>query len=156
GTRDLDAAQVSIESPSFVVDLDRATGFIASLRDLATGRDLVRGDAPYGFNEYIYDRYTTAAAFNHLSGPVADRDLRLLGSRTTAHSAAVVSRTASAIGQQITVRMHAEGCEAIESTVSVYDELRRVDIRNRLFKTPTPEKESVYFAFPFAVEDPDP
>ena len=34
--------------------------------------------------------------------------------------------------------------------------LKRIDISNRIFKTDVMDKESVYFAFPFAIDDTDP
>jgi hypothetical protein len=146
----------AVETGNYAVQVDPANGFVASLRDTETGRDLVDSNAPFGFNEYIYDRYTSATKFNHLSGRIEDVDLRLFGSRTTATHAAVISRTSDAVQEAMTVRMQAEGCRWIESTVTLYHDLKRVEFRNRLQKIATLEKESVYFAFPFAVNDPDP
>jgi hypothetical protein len=42
----------------------------------------------------------------------------------------------------------------IITTVTVWNDLPRVDIVNRLTKTQTYEKEAVYFAFPFAARQP--
>jgi hypothetical protein len=146
----------ALEAAHYTVRLDPANGFVSSLVDRANGRDLIDPTAPFGFNEYIYDRYTSATRFNHLSGRIEDVDLRLLGSRSMATHANIVGRTSDAVQEAVTTRMQAEGCRWIESTVTLYHDLKRIDFRNRLQKISTVEKESVYFAFPLAVDDPDP
>ena len=146
----------TLESPHYRVSIDPASGYIAAIIDLDDNRNLVDPDAPFGFNEYIYDQYTTAPGFNHLSGRVQDVDLGLFGDRSTAGYASVTSRTSDGVSDSITLRLHAAGVEYIESTISLPRALKRIDITNRLVKIGTTIKESVYFAFPFAVEDSDP
>ncbi len=146
----------TLESPHFRVRINPASGYIESITDLDSGRELVDSDAPYGFNEYLYDRYTTAAAFNHLSGRVQDVDGTLMGDRYLASHAAVISRSRDAVADQITLRLEAEGTSGIETTIALPLGIKRVDIANRVFKTDVVEKESVYFAFPFAIDDTDP
>ncbi len=68
----------------------------------------------------------------------------------------LVSRTTDPVAERITIRLVAEGTEWLETTITVPHEVKRIDIANRLLKIATSEKESVYFAFPFAVSDDDP
>ena len=46
--------------------------------DKTSGLNLVDTDAPFGFNQYVYDRYTSAPHFNHLSSRIQATDLALL------------------------------------------------------------------------------
>jgi Glycosyl hydrolases family 38 N-terminal domain/Glycosyl hydrolases family 38 C-terminal domain len=146
----------TLESRFYRVTVDPRSGFIASIMDRETGRELVDDEAPFGFNEYIYDRYTTAAHFNHLSGRVEDHELSLHGSRSTVGHASLVSRDSDPVNERLKLRLVGEGSEWIETTISLPHEVKRIDIENRIAKIATPEKESVYFAFPFAVDDADP
>ena len=147
---------LTLESPHYRLEIDRRDGFIMSITDLASGRELVDADAPFGFNEYIYDRYTSGPGVNHLSGRIQDVDLTLFGSRTTGSNASLVSRSTDAVADRATIRLVAEGADWLETTITLPHDVKRVDIDNRLMKIGTVEKESVYFAFPLAVEDADP
>lgn len=146
----------ALEGEHYRVELDPRDGYITSIVDRATGRELVDVDAPFGFNEYVYDRYTSAPGFNHLSGRIEDVDLSLFGSRSTAGHVSIVARMSDAVAQRVTLRLVAEGSEWLETTITLPHYVKRIDITNRLLKTATPEKESVFFAFPFAVSDDDP
>jgi hypothetical protein len=153
---DPDGDGLTLESPHYRVRIDRRDGFIASIDELATGRELVDADAPFGFNEVIYDRYTSGPGVNHLSGRIQDVDLTLFGSRSTATGASLVARTTDPVADRATVRLVAEGAAWLETTISLPHDVKRIDIVNRLMKTATAEKESVYVAFPLAVDDADP
>ena len=150
------ADPLTLETRFYRVTCDPRDGFISSIVDRETGRELVDAGAPFGFNEYVYDRYTSAAHFNHLSGRVQDVDLQLFGSRSTAGHASLIARSSDAVAERLTLRHVAEGSAWLETTLTLPHDVKRVDISNRLRKVATPEKESVFFAFPFAVDDPDP
>ena len=137
-----------LESRFYRVEVDPREGHIASIVDRESGRELVDSDAPFGFNEYVYDRYTSAAGFNHLSGRIQDIDLTLMGDRFMAGHAALVSRTTDAVAERLTLRMSATGADWLETTIVLPHDVKRIEIENRLAKIATAEKESVYFAFP--------
>jgi hypothetical protein len=147
---------LTLENDHYRLVIQPSEGTVAELLDKATGRSLVDTTARFGFNQYIYDRYTSAAGFNHLSGKVQDQDLALLGARSLAGYGVVSARTSTPVADQITVRLAGDGCEWVETTYTLPRGLKRLDITNRLQKIATPEKESVYIAFPFAVADPAP
>ena len=148
--------QLTLESEYYRVEIDPAGGFVSSILDLSTNRELVNADAPFGFNEYIYERYGTAPGFNHLSGRVQAIDDSYFGSRTVAGNAAVVSRVSNAIEERITLRLTAEGADWLEATISLPKGIKRVDFSNRLMKQQSMPKESGFFAFPLSVEDANP
>jgi hypothetical protein len=132
-------------------EVDVEQGVVASLVDTASGRELVDGDSAFGFNGYVYDRYATAARFNHLSGRVPEGARWLLGSRSLA-AHGTVTRTSNPVWEQVTVRLVAEGCAYLESSYRLVRGAGRLDVCNRLQKTLREEKESVYFTFPFALD----
>ncbi|MGH2557747.1 MAG: glycoside hydrolase family 38 C-terminal domain-containing protein [Thermomicrobiales bacterium] len=145
-----------MENDHYRVVVDPMSGVVAELLDKATGRSLIDADARFGFNQYIYDRYATAAGFNHLSGRLQDQNLAFLGSRSLAGYGVITGRSSTPVADQITVRLAGDGCEWVETTYTLPRDVKRLDVTNRLQKIATPEKESVYFAFPFAVADPAP
>jgi hypothetical protein len=133
-------------------EVDVEQGVVSSLLDLASGRELVDGTRAFGFNGYVYDRYATAARFNHLSGRVPEGARWLLGSRSLAGHGTVVRRTSNPVWDELTVRLVADGCAFLESSYRLVRDTGRLDVANRLQKLPTAEKESVYFTFPFALD----
>jgi len=135
-------------------EVDVEQGVVASLLDHASGRELVDDTGAFGFNGYVYDRYATAARFNHLSGRVPEGGRWLLGSRSLAGHGTVVERTSNPVWEQLTVRLVAEGCAFLESSYRLVRGVGRLDIVNRLQKLSTDDKESVYFTFPFALDGP--
>ncbi|MFE7170350.1 alpha-mannosidase [Streptomyces sp. NPDC057616] len=135
------------------VDLRRAC--IGSIVDKHTGRELVRQDAVIGFNGYVYDEYATAGGFNHQSSKtVADDSMHLLASRNTAPPAALVDRTADATGHTLTYECAPAGTRRLRVRVHLPHDAARIDVENRIDKAATLTKESAFFAFPFALEDP--
>ncbi len=143
-----------IENENYRVSFDLARGRITELLDKTSGLNLVDADAPFGFDQYVYDRYASAPHFNHLSSRIRANDLALLGGRSARGLAVVTQRSSNPVWDRLTVRLVGEGADIVESTLTLFRGVRRVDITNRIHKVGTPEKESVYFAFPFAIRDP--
>jgi hypothetical protein len=148
------ALDATLESDRYRAEVDVERGVLVSLVDLATGRELLQADSPFGFNQYIYDRYASAAHFNHLSGRIPRGDLWLLGGRSVAEQGVTVKRSRTPLADRLKVRLSGEGSAWIETTYELLREVPRLDVRNRVYKLAVPEKESVYFAFPFRVTEP--
>ena len=143
-----------IENEYYVVRFDLARGMVTEVLDKTSGLNLVDTDAPFGFNQYVYDRYASAPHFNHLSSRIQAIDLALLGERSAGGLAVVTRQSSNPVWDRVTVRLVDEKADIVESTLTLFRGVRRLDITNRIHKAGTPEKESVYFAFPFDVEDP--
>ena len=140
----------TLENEHYRLTYDLRAGAVTSLIDRATGRELVnQGAAAAGLGQYVYERYTTAPGFNHLSGHVVAADLTLLGSRSLAGPAVPLRAERTAVGERLVVELHGDGVEWLRTTITLPAGLRRVDLTQRLAKTGRLDKESVFFAFPF-------
>lgn len=134
------------------VRLDSRTGAIASLIG-PDGKERVRPGAWSGLNQLLYVRGGERSAL----WTSTDR-----GSLATPPALDVAQATAVTIRRErlprIGVRIRATrllaGLDAVESTVTLYDDFAFVDIENRFTKPETTDKEAVYAAFPFALTRP--
>jgi hypothetical protein len=63
--------------------------------------------------------------------------------------ARLLENVATPFGRRVRIRARAKNVPLIESEIAIYDDLKRVDIRNRVCKDDIRAKEAVYFAFPF-------
>ncbi|WP_367123874.1 alpha-mannosidase [Streptomyces phytohabitans] len=150
-----DGTATVLENDHLRVTVDLRAACVASVVDKATGRELVRQDATVGFNGYVYDEYATAGGFNHQSSKtVADDSMHLLASRSTAPPAALVDRTTDATGQTLVYECAPAGTRRLRVRVHLPHDAARVDFENRVDKDATLTKESAFFAFPFALDEP--
>ncbi len=149
-----DPARSSLETDEVSLTLDLECGTIASLRHVPSGHEVVDSTAPFGFNAYIHDRYATAPGFNHLSSRLHRAGPWLLGARGTGSLGIVTGRESNPVFERIRFRQTAQGASWIETTITAPYGVPRVHVANRLLKPSTMEKESVYFAFPFAGDNP--
>jgi hypothetical protein len=144
-----------LENEHLAVTVDLATGTLSSIVDKATGREVVNADAALGFNHYVYDRYATVGQSNHNSSKFADiGNLALISSRDVGGPAAVLEATEDARGQQVVLEQRVAGATWLRTSYRLPHDLAHLEIDNRLNKPSTWDKESAYFAFPFAAEQP--
>jgi hypothetical protein len=136
-----------IESRYYRVVFDPATGGISELVDKELGRDLVDSRAPYKMNELLY-----------VAGGEDSRILQDLVTlkppqlEVTGQSGA---KRLDNTARRILIRAQSKNVPEIETEVRVYDQIKRVDIVNRIRKVEVRSKEAVYFAFPFRVSPPE-
>lgn len=146
-----------IENEFYRVTYHLKDARITSLFDKQAGRELINPDALVGFNQYLYDRYTSAPTFNHLSSRVfADKNMQWLGSRSTGHHGTIVERVRTGTEDRLIVELVGDGAASIQTTIRLPHGVRRVDITNRVQKIGTTAKEGGFFSFPFDVRDASP
>ncbi len=143
-----------LENEHYLVEIDAPSGCIRRLFDRGLEREMVDGAVAVGCNQYVHDRYAVAANVGYLSSRVTATGDWLLRSRATAGEGQLVERTRNRVYDQLRIRMAADGCSRLETTYRLVRGVRRLEIENRLFKLPSAEKESTYFAFPFALPGP--
>lgn len=146
----------SLSNDRLAVELDVGSASIATLTDRRDGTALNDPDAPFGFNRYIHDRYASAPGFNHLSSRIGTAGPWLLGARGMSEFGSIASRISNEVWEQVTIRASGDGADWLETTFTLPYGVPRLHIANRLHKPSTMEKESVYYAFPFAPQFEEP
>jgi alpha-mannosidase len=136
----------SLENDFYRVIIDPNTGGLKSVYDKESKRELVDGSAPYSLNQYVYE--------NPEGGRKAVDDMtkRAVFRRLSPTAAKITPGLNGPVAASLKVRTEAPGCRELESEIVLYDDLRRIDIVNRLHKEDTRLPEAVYFAFPFKKE----
>ncbi len=146
-----DRAGVPAAVPGDPAALDDARLDVRSGTITAFG-DLVNAGSAFGFNQYVYDRYSTAARVNHLSSRIGSAGLWLLAGREVAGDGVLIERTSSALEERATIRLRAPGAHGLTVTYRLVHGAGRLEIANVVDKVATTDKEAVFFAFPFARE----
>ena len=138
------------------MSVDPRSGAITSIRELESGAEVVNAGSAFGFNAYVHDRLAPRGEFNHLSGFIADSgpDLVLLADRATPTHVAFEDAGADALGSWLRYRTFGVGVDSIVTTLRLAAGADFLDISNRVAKQYTADKESGFFAFPFAVDRP--
>ncbi len=138
-----------LENRYYRVVFDSSTGGIASVWDKELNVELVDGQAPYRFNEYLYQK----------SVPERGK-LQWQNDK----SASLAGRAGPVLGW-VTAQVKAHGCRNLRQTVTLYTDVKRIDFLQELDKTPSgitlPEyqnyawhgREAVYFALPLRIPD---
>lgn len=140
----------TLEGKHYRLSIDPATGAVASLVDKATGRELVEQGGPYQLNQYLYVSGGADSLLLDLKFGSAPAELSI-ASTTTAR---VIENVSGPFGQRLAIETTAPNTPRLRCEYRLYDDLKRVDIVNSLSKTATRDKEAVYFAFPFAANEP--
>lgn len=140
----------AVENERYRLSYDLDAACVSSIVDKVARRELVDQGAVTGFNQYLYDRYTSAPYVNHLSSRTT-ADPSLLGSRSVGQKASIVSATRDAVGEKLVVDLWGEGTRGIRTSIRLPREVARVDIANRVQKEPQGGKESGFFCFPFDI-----
>ena len=137
-----------IESRFYSLQFDPTTGAITSLMDEELDRELVDGKASYQLNQYLYVSGGDDSRIVRDQSPDAELVIH------SPEKATLRAVSLGELGQRMIIESSAEMTPAITTEVTVWNDLKRVDISNRLTKTRTHDKEAVYFAYPFAADKP--
>ena len=147
--------ELVLENEFLKVTLDPKTSSVSSIYSKSLKKEIVRQDSVVGFNGYIYDEYASAGGFNHQSGRMEGNvGLDLLATRSLTRPGVVIDSGTNYVKEWVTIESQAPGSSWIRATYSLNKNADRLDINNRIFKEATMTKESGYFAFPFALENP--
>lgn len=131
---DIEVKEASLENRFFKVILDPETGAIESIYDKELEREFIDEEAPHKLNQLIIRSVKSGKKEKNGTSIISK------GETGPIYGSLVVSGSAF-------------GCPQITSEVILYDNIKRVDIANRVLKDSTPLLE-VYFAFPFKIEPP--
>ena len=140
-----------LESRFYRIQFDHATGAITSIRDKELNQELVDSAAPQRFNEYLYERYES---------PQPEKP-----STWYRVSSASLQAYQGQVASVMTIKSSAVGVESLQQTVTLYNDLKRIDFNLDMVKSPSgitggdasgrgfKDKESAYVALPLAIPD---
>ena len=141
----LSAGNEIVENARYRIHIDSSTGALRSVFDRRLSIELVDQHAPYGLNQYIYQR---------IEDP---------GSRTlAAHTSSMLSASSFSgpLAAGITTRLKATGAVSLEQITILYANSDRIDMIVRIDKSPSgrllkqtssENKEALFYAMPFNV-----
>lgn len=135
-----------IENAFYRVTVDPKAGGLASVYDKELGRELVDLAAPYALNTYVYENPEGGR------NAVDDMKKRAAFKRAVPSDVTITAGTSGPVATSLVVKGSAKGAAALEQTIVLYNDIKRLDLVNRLDKIAILEPEAVYFAFPFAVK----
>jgi alpha-mannosidase len=159
-TLSTDRAAPTIENKYYKLQLDPQTGAVSHLLDKATAVDLANASSDYHLNEYIYVSGGDPGDFipgNAKDNRILNADVTLPLPKLEINRATIIDAPQAqhfAWGTVITVRSKALNTPEIVSTITLLDTQKQVLFRNEVSKTATLKKEGIYFAFPFALKQP--
>ncbi len=139
----------TLESPFYRVRFDPVSGAMTSLFDKRLGRELVDARAPYRLNEYLYVAGGDGSRIvMNPNGP--EPKLTVF----TPANATLRRVRLGQLGERMIIESSTVMTPRLVTEVTLWNDLPRVDILNRVTKTQTDKKEAVYFAFPFQADNP--
>ncbi len=130
----LKATKTTIENDFYLVEVNPNTGVIVSILDKEAKRELVDSDAPQPFGSIVV---------RSASG----------GDEKISICTEVSQCEAGPICAVLRIKSSVSGHPAIEQTITLYSELKRIDFAANIFKDPTPLLET-HLAFPFKMKNP--
>jgi alpha-mannosidase len=142
----------TIENSFYRVHLDQQSGTVRSIYDKQLGRELVDTSSPYRFNQYVYvtggDQFPNQLLTYRKSSPVARLETH------TAGGGKLVSVEKTPTGTVARLESQGLNTPRISTEIILFDGEKKIEINNRVRKNEVYKKEGVYFAFPFAIREP--
>jgi hypothetical protein len=143
------AGETVLENEFYRVEIDPASGAIASWYDKHLDREMVDREAPYRFGEFIYDRLVDAHFYSRES-------FLARSTRSGLRNVRISGVLEGPLWKSLTLSGDAEGClnspeaPGLECEVRLYHGDKRIELLYRMRKAYVNQPESVYIAFPFA------
>jgi alpha-mannosidase len=125
---------------------------VKSVFDKELNKELVNTSSPYRFNQYLYvtgaDNDPNRSSKPSPAAPLPEFSIHGAG------GGRLVSVTHQPFG--VVARLESQGVNTpkIETEVVLFNGQKKIEFINRVHKTEVYTKEGVYFAFPFAMEQP--
>jgi hypothetical protein len=145
-----------LESDFYRLTFDPATGAIGQVFDKRSGREICDAAAPWTFAELIHERVRRGSREAFYDSTVMDG--KRLGAQFVRRAAHVSKRSAKLVTgplfNALITRGALPGVKFVRE-VRVFHDLPRIDVVLHLDKQIVTTYESVYLAFPFAVESPE-
>ena len=131
---------LEIENEFYKVSLREKDGTVASLMDKQLKREFVDPRAEHGFNGLVY----------RLQERLTEREFKQLG-EIPMQDVVIAKGASGPVYSSLKISGHIEYMCKFEHEIILYSQLKRVDFFNRIMKKPVYPKETVHYAFPFAI-----
>jgi hypothetical protein len=151
-----------IENQYYKITVDPSRGGIASIYDKQLGRELVDQKSPYALDQYVYAGYGHEGVSNFRQrtefnstvlqyGPsLPSQELQV----STGGEVKIVGVKKTSWGTELTLESSAAHTPRIETDILLFDQVKRIELVNRVHKEVVRAPEAVYFAFPFLGQNP--
>ncbi|MCL5671393.1 MAG: hypothetical protein M1423_08890, partial [Acidobacteria bacterium] len=141
-----------LESPFYRIVLDPASGAVRSIFDKELDRELVSSSSAYRFDEPLFvtgkESEATLIGLSPRIAPPSPLEIRKAG------KGRIVSITKTPFGAVARLESSVGGSCAMETEIILLNGHKKIEFVNRVPKNCSPSEGSVYFAFPFAMQDP--
>jgi len=146
-------AETTLENAYYRIDLDPASGAVRSIFDKELKKELVNAASPYRFDQYLYVSGGDKPPYNRL----VFGDAKAPAPELTIHGAQdgrVVSVERTPFG--VVARLQSSNMKTprVRTEIILFDSQKKIEFVNHVEKKKAYTKEGVYFAFPFAADDP--
>ncbi len=125
----------SLENRFYKIKLDPNSGTIESIYDKELAREIVDKESPHKLNQLVV-RWSKS------------------GKQESPLKAYISKGQSGPIYDSLVVSTSASGCPQVTQEIILYENIKRIDLANRILKDSTPTME-LYFAFPFRIDNPD-
>jgi len=133
-------SSLNLENEFYKVSMSEKDGTIASLLDKELKREFVDPRAEHGFNGLVY----------RLQERLTEREYKQLA-EIPMQDVGIEKGASGPVYSSLKISGHIEYMCKFEHEIILYSQLKRVDIVNRIMKKPVFPKETVHYAFPFAI-----
>ena len=133
-------SDLDLENEFYKVVLREKDGTVASLMDKELKREFVDPRAEHGFNGLVY----------RLQERLTEREYKQLG-EIPMQDVGIAKGASGPVYSSLKISGHIEYMCKFEHEIILYSGLKRVDFINRMMKKPVYPKETVHYAFPFAI-----
>ena len=133
-------SDLTIENDFYRLGLSEKDGTVASIFDKQLKREFVDSRANHGFNGLVY----------RLQERLTEREFKQLG-EIPMQDVDIAKGAHGPVYSSLKIFGHIEYMCKFEHEILLYSQLKRVDIINRIMKKPVYPKETVHYAFPFAI-----
>jgi hypothetical protein len=155
------APTTTLENSYYRVELDPATGAVRGIYDKQLQRELVNQQSPYRFGQYLYvtggdGQLNSQLVFQHpntlLQYPLVTPLPKL--QIHPAHDGRLVSLARTPSGSVARLESTDTNTPAIVSEIRLFDQEKKIEFVEDVNKNEVDSTEAVYFAFPFALDQP--
>jgi alpha-mannosidase len=141
-----------LENDYYRVELDPVSGAVRSIYDKQLRRELVNQQSPYRFGQYLYvsggDKQPNTLLQFPMAAPKANLQI------DQAHGGHLISMNRTPDGAIARMESTSMNTPTIATTIRLFDHEKKIEFTEDVEKKEIDDKEAVYFAFPFAMQQP--